>query len=116
MRAALMIETGKPLEGVDDVEIRGPRAGEVLVGVKNCGICHSDLTVLDSPGSAAPAILGHEAAGIVEEIGTGVTNLAVGDADDVFDEFVARLAFTRRVSVPARHESWPYASRRASAS
>ena len=79
MRAALMIETGKPLEGGDDVEIRGPRAGEVLVGVKNCGICHSDLTVLDSPGSAAPAILGHEAAGIVEEIGTGVTNLAVGD-------------------------------------
>ena len=45
-----------------------------------------------------------------------LTNLADGDADDVFDEFVARLAFTRRVSVPARHESWPYASRRASAS
>ena len=45
-----------------------------------------------------------------------LTNLADGDSDDVFDELVARLAFTRRMSVPARHRSWPYASRRASAS
>ncbi len=79
MRAAILTEPGKPLEVVDDLEIRGPRAGEVLVGVKNCGICHSDVSVADGMTGALPVVLGHEAAGVVEELGEGVTNLAVGD-------------------------------------
>lgn len=80
MRAALLTEAGKPLEIVDDVEIRDPRAGEVLVRVKNCGICHSDLSVVDGAFPAAtPIVLGHEAAGVVERVGEGVSNLAPGD-------------------------------------
>ncbi len=79
MRAAILTEAGKPLEVVDDVEIRGPRSGEVLVRVKNCGICHSDVSVADGLGATTPVVLGHEAAGIVEELGAGVTNLTVGD-------------------------------------
>ncbi len=79
MRAAILTEVGKPLEIVDDLEIRGPRSGEVLVRVKNCGICHSDVSVADGLGGAMPIVLGHEAAGVVEELGAGVSNLAVGD-------------------------------------
>ena len=78
MRAALLTEVGKPLEIVDDVEIRDPRPGEVLVRVKNCGICRSDLTVADGAfPSSLPVILGHEAAGVVEQLGQGVSSLAV---------------------------------------
>lgn len=80
MRAALLVEQGKPLELVDDVEIRSPRAGEIGVRVHHCGICHSDVSVVDGAvPSALPVILGHEAAGIVEAVGEGVTHLAPGD-------------------------------------
>lgn len=78
MRAALLTGPNAPLEIVDDLEVEEPRAGEVLVGVTNCGICHSDVTVQES-GFAVPAVLGHEAAGRVEAVGPGVTHLAVGD-------------------------------------
>lgn len=78
MRAALLTEANTPLEIVDDIEIEEPRAGEVLVGVSHCGICHSDVTVQEG-GHAIPAVLGHEAAGIVEAVGPGVTHLAIGD-------------------------------------
>ena len=80
MRAALLENSGQPLSIVDDVDIRDPRPGEVKVRVKNCGICHSDLTVVDGavPG-ALPLILGHEAAGVVEEVGAGVTSHVPGD-------------------------------------
>ena len=63
-----------------DVEVEDPRAGEVAVRVAHCGVCHSDLSVADGtfPG-LPPVILGHEAAGVVEAIGPGVKNLAVGD-------------------------------------
>ena len=79
-RAAVAWEAGKPLT-IETVEIGGPKAGEVLVEVMATGICHTDaytLSGLDSEGKF-PAILGHEGAGIVREIGAGVTTLKVGD-------------------------------------
>ncbi len=80
MRAALLTRPGSPLEVVDDLQIRDPRPGEVKVRVRHCGICHSDLTVVDGavPGGL-PLVLGHEAAGVVEEVGPGVTTHAPGD-------------------------------------
>ena len=80
MRAALLEEAQKPLALVEDVEIEAPRANEVVVAVSHCGICHSDLTMVDLPaGAPAPAVFGHEAAGVVEEVGSAVTRLAKGD-------------------------------------
>lgn len=79
MRAALLREIGKPFEIVEDLQLRPPRAGEVRVRVHACGICHSDLSVAEGMGSAFPIVLGHEAAGVVEETGAGVTTLRVGD-------------------------------------
>src|SRR5216683_4907447 len=80
MRAALMEAPNSDLVVVEDVEIDKPGAGEVLVRISNCGVCHSDLHLLDgSIPFAVPAILGHEAAGIVEAVGPGVKHLAEGD-------------------------------------
>ncbi|MGO4739227.1 S-(hydroxymethyl)glutathione dehydrogenase/class III alcohol dehydrogenase [Bosea sp. 2KB_26] len=79
-RAAVAWEARKPLT-IETVEIGGPKAGEVLVEVMATGICHTDaytLSGMDSEGKF-PAILGHEGAGIVREIGAGVTTLRVGD-------------------------------------
>ncbi|MFA6967253.1 S-(hydroxymethyl)glutathione dehydrogenase/class III alcohol dehydrogenase [Bosea sp. (in: a-proteobacteria)] len=79
-RAAVAWEAGKPLT-IETVEIGGPKAGEVLVEVMATGICHTDaytLSGLDSEGKF-PAILGHEGAGVVREVGAGVTSLKVGD-------------------------------------
>ncbi|TQI73469.1 S-(hydroxymethyl)glutathione dehydrogenase/alcohol dehydrogenase [Bosea sp. AK1] len=79
-RAAVAWEAGKPLT-IETIEIGGPRAGEVLVEVMATGICHTDaytLSGLDSEGKF-PAILGHEGAGIVREVGAGVTSLKPGD-------------------------------------
>ena len=73
-RAAVAWEAGKPLT-VETVRLEGPRAGEVLVEVMATGVCHTDaytLSGLDSEGKF-PAILGHEGAGIVREVGAGVT-------------------------------------------
>ena len=78
MRAAIVTGAGQPLELVDDLELRAPRAGEVRVRVHHCGLCHSDLTVRDL-GGMLPVVVGHEAAGVVEALGAGVTGLAVGD-------------------------------------
>ncbi|MCQ3806133.1 MAG: Zn-dependent alcohol dehydrogenase [Acidimicrobiaceae bacterium] len=78
MRAALLTAGGSPLEIVDDIDVEEPRANEVLIRVSNCGICHSDTTVQDG-GYSVPTILGHEASGTVEMLGSGVTHLAVGD-------------------------------------
>jgi S-(hydroxymethyl)glutathione dehydrogenase / alcohol dehydrogenase len=79
MRAALLEAPGS-LSVVDDVEIADPRSGEVLVRVSHCGVCHSDLSVYDgSFPSAVPTVLGHEASGVVEAVGTGVHSVAVGD-------------------------------------
>jgi len=79
-RAAVAFEAGKPLEIVE-VDLAGPREGEVLVEIKATGICHTDLFTLsgDDPEGAFPAILGHEGAGIVLEVGPGVKSLKPGD-------------------------------------
>jgi S-(hydroxymethyl)glutathione dehydrogenase / alcohol dehydrogenase len=80
VRAAIAFEAGKPLE-IETVQLEGPRAGEVLVEMKATGICHTDAFTLsgDDPEGLFPAILGHEGAGVVVEVGEGVTSLAVGD-------------------------------------
>jgi len=79
-RAAVAFEAGKPLEIVE-VDLEGPRQGEVLVEVKATGVCHTDAFTLsgDDPEGAFPAILGHEGAGIVVEVGPGVTSVRPGD-------------------------------------
>lgn len=80
MKAAVLEEQGKGVVLRDDVEIEPPGPGQVRVRVCNCGICHSDLSVIDGAFPAAlPVILGHEAAGVVEELGAGVDSLKEGD-------------------------------------
>ena len=80
VRAAVAREAGKPLS-LETVDVEGPRAGEVLVEIKATGICHTDEYTLSGadPEGIFPAILGHEGAGIVAEIGPGVTTLKKGD-------------------------------------
>src|SRR5690242_15345785 len=79
-RAAVAWKAGEPL-AIETIDIDGPRAGEVLVEVKATGICHTDYFTLSGadPEGLFPAILGHEGAGIVREIGAGVTSVAVDD-------------------------------------
>ncbi len=80
IRAAVLEEFGKPLV-VQDVQLDGPKAGEVLVRLHACGVCHTDMYTASGvdPSGYAPTVLGHEGAGVVEEIGEGVTSLGVGD-------------------------------------
>ncbi|OJU51019.1 MAG: S-(hydroxymethyl)glutathione dehydrogenase, partial [Brevundimonas sp. 67-6] len=79
-RAAVAFEAKRPLEIVE-VDLEGPRAGEVLIEIKATGVCHTDAYTLDGLDSEGlfPSILGHEGAGVVVEVGPGVTSLAVGD-------------------------------------
>jgi S-(hydroxymethyl)glutathione dehydrogenase/alcohol dehydrogenase len=79
-RAAIATQAGKPLE-IELVDLEGPKAGEVLIEVMATGVCHTDAFTLsgDDPEGAFPAILGHEGAGIVREVGAGVTSVKVGD-------------------------------------
>jgi S-(hydroxymethyl)glutathione dehydrogenase/alcohol dehydrogenase len=79
-RAAVAFEAGKPLEIVE-LDLEGPKAGEVLVELKATGVCHTDLFTLsgDDPEGLFPAVLGHEGAGVVVEVGAGVRSLAPGD-------------------------------------
>src|ERR1700684_3321907 len=79
-RAAVAFEAKKPLEIVE-LDLDGPKAGEVPVEIKATGICHTDAYTLDGFDSEGlfPSILGHEGAGIVREIGAGVTSVKVGD-------------------------------------
>jgi len=79
-RAAVAVEAGKPME-IMEVNLEGPKAGEVLVEIKATGLCHTDDFTLSGadPEGAFPAILGHEGAGVVVELGEGVTSLEVGD-------------------------------------
>jgi len=80
VRAALAVAPAKPLE-VTTVTLEGPRAGEVLVEIKATGICHTDEFTLSGadPEGLFPAILGHEGAGVVVEVGAGVTSVRPGD-------------------------------------
>jgi S-(hydroxymethyl)glutathione dehydrogenase / alcohol dehydrogenase len=79
MRAALLEAANEPFVIDDSVKIDDPGPGYVRVKVSNCGICHSDLTVARG-ASATPIVLGHEAAGVVDAVGEGVTMLAPGDS------------------------------------
>ena len=80
IRAAVLEEFGKPLV-VQEVDLAGPQAGEVLVRLVACGVCHTDMYTASGadPSGYAPTVLGHEGAGVVEAVGEGVTSLAVGD-------------------------------------
>jgi Zn-dependent alcohol dehydrogenase len=80
MRAALLEAPNTDMKVVDDIDIAPPGPGQIRVRVVNCGVCHSDLHVIDGglPGMM-PTVLGHEAGGVVEEVGPGVLDLAVGD-------------------------------------
>jgi Zn-dependent alcohol dehydrogenase len=80
MRAAIFTAPGQPLDVVDGIEIDDPRPGEVLVRIHHCGVCHSDLGIIDgSLPYPAPAILGHEASGTIAALGGGVSRLTIGD-------------------------------------
>jgi len=80
MRAAVLEEFGKPLN-VTEIELGEPRAGEVLVRLEACGVCHTDMYTASGadPSGYAPAVLGHEGCGIVERLGDGVASVAPGD-------------------------------------
>jgi len=79
-RAAVAVAAGKPLE-IMEVDLEGPREGEVLVEIKATGICHTDEFTLSGadPEGIFPAILGHEGAGVVVDVGKGVTSVKKGD-------------------------------------
>src|SRR6476619_7445908 len=80
VRAAVLEEFGQPL-AVQEVELAEPRAGEALVRLVACGVCHTDVYTASGadPSGYAPAVLGHEGAGVVERVGAGVTSVAPGD-------------------------------------
>ncbi len=80
IRAAVLEQFGAPLE-VQELDLAEPKAGEVLVRLVACGVCHTDLYTASGadPSGYAPAVLGHEGAGVVERVGEGVTSLAEGD-------------------------------------
>jgi S-(hydroxymethyl)glutathione dehydrogenase/alcohol dehydrogenase len=80
IRAAVLEEFAKPLV-VQDVELDGPGPGEALVRLAACGVCHTDMYTASGadPSGYAPTVLGHEGAGVVEEVGDGVTSVAPGD-------------------------------------
>ena len=79
-KAAVAFESAKPLE-IAEVDLDGPKSGEVLIEIKATGVCHTDAFTLsgDDPEGAFPAILGHEGAGVVVEVGDGVKDLKIGD-------------------------------------
>ncbi|MCC7545380.1 MAG: S-(hydroxymethyl)glutathione dehydrogenase/class III alcohol dehydrogenase [Aquabacterium sp.] len=79
-RAAVAFEAGKPLQVVE-IDVEPPRKGEVLVRITHTGVCHTDAFTLsgDDPEGVFPAVLGHEGAGVVVEVGEGVTSLKPGD-------------------------------------
>ena len=80
MKAAVLEEFGQPLV-VEEVELEEPRAGEVLVRLEACGVCHTDMYTASGadPSGYAPTVLGHEGAGIVEKVGDGVSLVRPGD-------------------------------------
>ncbi|GGY09098.1 S-(hydroxymethyl)glutathione dehydrogenase [Litchfieldella qijiaojingensis] len=79
-RAAIAWEAGKPLE-INEIDVEGPKAGEALVQIKATSVCHTDAYTLSGadPEGLFPSVLGHEGAGIVQEVGEGVASLKPGD-------------------------------------
>src|SRR3954451_2690199 len=80
IRAAVLEEFASPLV-VQDLDLAEPKAGEVLVRLAACGVCQTDMYTASGvdPSGYAPAVLGHEGAGVVERVGEGVSSLSVGD-------------------------------------
>ena len=80
IRAALLEKFGEPMQ-IREVDLAPPKAGEVLVKVHACGVCHTDLYTWSGadPSGYVPTVLGHEGAGVVEEVGEGVTSVQPGD-------------------------------------
>ncbi len=80
VRAAVAFAAGKPL-AIETVQLEGPKAGEVLVEIRATGVCHTDAFTLsgEDPEGLFPAIMGHEGAGVVVDVGPGVTSVARGD-------------------------------------
>jgi S-(hydroxymethyl)glutathione dehydrogenase/alcohol dehydrogenase len=80
IRAAVLEQFASPLT-ITEVDLAEPRAGEVLVRLEACGVCHTDLYTASGvdPSGYAPAVLGHEGAGVVERVGDGVSSLTTGD-------------------------------------
>src|SRR3954454_13326468 len=80
VRAAVLEEFGAPL-AVQEIDLAEPKAGEVLVRLVACGVCHTDMYTASGadPSGYVPAVLGHEGAGVVEKLGEGVRDLEVGD-------------------------------------
>jgi S-(hydroxymethyl)glutathione dehydrogenase/alcohol dehydrogenase len=80
MRAAVLEEFGQPLV-IQEVDLAEPKAGEVLVRLEACGVCHTDMYTASGadPSGYAPCVLGHEGGGIVEKVGEGVSSVAPGD-------------------------------------
>src|SRR5678815_2527552 len=80
IQAAVLEEFGRPLV-VQEVDLEEPRAGEVLVRLAACGVCHTDLYTASGadPTGYSPCVLGHEGAGVVERVGDSVKDLEVGD-------------------------------------
>ena len=78
-KAAIVRERNKPVS-VEEVEVESPRRGEVMVKIAACGVCHSDFSAINGTiPMPPPLVLGHEAAGVVEEVGEGVEEIAIGD-------------------------------------
>ena len=76
--AAVVYETGKPIE-IEELDLDGPRDGEVLIRYTHAGLCHSDIHIAHGDLEARlPMVLGHEGAGIIEEVGPGVTRVTPG--------------------------------------
>ena len=80
VRAAVAVAAGEPLV-IDEIDLEGPKHGECLIRLAATGVCHTDAFTLsgDDPEGLFPAVLGHEGAGVVEEVGPGVSSLEVGD-------------------------------------
>ncbi|MCA9511774.1 MAG: S-(hydroxymethyl)glutathione dehydrogenase/class III alcohol dehydrogenase [Myxococcota bacterium] len=80
VKAAIAVAAGEPL-AIDEIDLEGPKAGECLVRLAATGVCHTDAYTLsgEDPEGLFPAVLGHEGAGVVEEVGPGVASLAPGD-------------------------------------
>ncbi|CAA9521077.1 MAG: S-(hydroxymethyl)glutathione dehydrogenase [uncultured Solirubrobacteraceae bacterium] len=80
IRAAVLEEFAEPLV-LQELDLEGPKAGEVLVRLHACGVCHTDMYSASGvdPSGYKPCVLGHEGAGVVEEVGEGVTSVAAGD-------------------------------------
>ncbi len=79
-RAAVAVEAGKPLE-IEEIDVEGPKEGEVLVRIVATGVCHTDEFTLSGadPEGLFPSVLGHEGGAVVEEVGAGVTTVKAGD-------------------------------------